>query len=57
LENDTNESYSEEMRNELRQEVKDMQESWNNYTDEELDNICSSELAKFDAIGSALNEI
>jgi hypothetical protein len=32
------------MRDELRQEVKDMQDSRKNYSDEELDNMCSSEL-------------
>jgi len=57
FEKDTDESYSEEMRDELRQEVKDMQDSRKNYSDEELDNMCSSELEVLKWIESNLNEI
>ena len=57
LENEEDETYSEDMRNELRQEVKDMQDSWNSYSEEELDNLCNNELSRFEAIESTLTEI
>lgn len=57
FENDTNEAYSEETRDKLRQDVKDMQDSWKNYPDEELDNMCNSELETLKWIESELNGI
>lgn len=57
FENDTDESYTEEMRDELRQEVKDMQGEWGDYSDEELDNICNSKLEVLKWIESKLNDI
>ena len=57
LENDKDETYSEEMRNELRQEVKDMQEKWNGLDEESLDEQCTSQLASFEEIDDRLKEI
>ena len=57
LENDDDETYSDEMRDELRQEVKDMQESWNSLNESELDEQCSSQLDNFKQIEDRLNEI
>lgn len=57
LENDNDETYSEEMRDELRQEVKDMQEEWNGMDEESLDEQCSSQLASFEEIEDRLEEI
>jgi hypothetical protein len=57
LENDDDETYSEGMRDELRQEVKDMQESWNTEDEETLDEKCNSQLAVFEEIEDRLEEI
>ena len=57
LENDNDENYSEDMRNSLREEVKNMQNSWSGLSDNELDTLCSSELSRFESIDSTLNKI
>ena len=57
LENDDDETYSDEMRDELRQEVKDMQESWNTEDEESLDEKCNSQLEVFEEIEDRLEEI
>lgn len=57
LNNDSDETYSPEMRDEIRQEVKNMQDGWNSYSDDELDSLCTAELDKFSSIESTLDEI
>jgi hypothetical protein len=57
LENDDDETYSEEMRDELRAEVKAMQEDRNNLDDESLNEKCNSQLANFEEIEDRLEEI
>ena len=57
LENEVDENYTDEMRDELRQEIKNMQDSWNTYSEEELDSLCSNELSKFETMEDHLNEI
>ena len=57
LENDADENYTEEMRDELRQEVKDMQAEWESLDQEELSEKCNDELSKFEEIEDRLEEI
>jgi len=57
LDNDVDETIDEEMRNELRQEIKDMQNSWKDLSDDELDTLCSEELARFESNKSSIDEI
>ena len=57
LENDTDASYTEEMRDELRANIKSMQEEWSTLDDEELADTCSTELAKYVKIEDRLEEI
>jgi len=57
LENDKDETYSEDDRNELRQDIKDQQEEWSGLNEDELDYTCSTELAKFETIKDRLDEI
>ena len=56
LEND-DEKYSEEMRNELREDVIAIQEEWKDLDKEFLDETCTAELEKFESISDSLNEI
>lgn len=57
LENDNDETYSEEDRNELRQSVKDMQSEWEWLDEDELDVQCTSQLAQFERISDRLDQI
>ena len=57
LENDADENYTEEMRDELRANIKSMQEEWSTLDDEELADTCSTELAKYEKIEDRLEEI
>ena len=57
LENDGDETYTEEMREELKQEVKDMQAEWELLDEEELSEKCSTELARFEEIRDRIEEI
>jgi len=57
LENDADEKYTDEMRNELRQNVKSIQEEWENLDKESLDEMCIWEIEKFESIRDSLNEI
>jgi len=57
IENDWDENYTEEMRDELRQEVKDMQSEWELLDDDVLAEQCSNELSKFESIENRLEEI
>jgi cell division protein FtsB len=45
------------MRDELRQEVKDMQSEWELLDDDVLAEQCSNELSKFESIENRLEEI
>ena len=57
LENDNDEKYTDEMRDELREDVKAIQEEWKNLDRESLDETCTTELSRFEAISDSLNEI
>lgn len=49
LNNDTDETYTESDRTEIREQIKSMQEEWKDLDDETLANNCSSELEKYKA--------
>ena len=49
IDRDTDERFTRQMRIDLKNEVKLMQEKWKNLTEEELFNKCTEELAKFDS--------
>ena len=57
LENDKDTTYTEDMRNALREDVKVMQSEWEKLDEETLDETCRNELSKFEAIKSTLTEI
>lgn len=57
LENDKDEDYTPERRDALRQQIKDMQDSWEWLSDEDVANICSEKLSAFDQIEDRLEEI
>ena len=57
LENESDDTYSPEKRDELREEIKELQASWAELDEETLDNTCSAELAKFSALKDSLAEI
>ena len=57
LENDNDQTYTKEMRDELRIKVKGIQEEWNELDEEELDKRCSEELSRFYQIEKQLDEI
>lgn len=57
LENDSYEVYTEEMRNELRKLIKDMQTEWEWLDQEELHEKCNAELEKYGEIKDRLEEI
>ena len=57
LENDNDANYTEEMRDELRLKIKDMQTEWEWLDEEELSNKCSTELVKFESIEERLEAI
>ena len=48
INNDNDMKYTKQMRIELKNEVKEMQEKWRELSREELFNKCSEELARFD---------
>lgn len=48
IDRDTDERFTKQMRIDLKNEVILMQEKWKNFTEEELYNKCTEELAKFD---------
>ena len=48
IDNDTDERYTEQMRIDLKNEVKQIQEEWKIFSEEELTIKCTEELAKFD---------
>ena len=48
LENDNDETYTEEMRDELRLRIKDMQAEWEWLSKDELSDKCTTELGKFE---------
>lgn len=57
LENDGDETYTEEMRKELKQEIKDVQAEWELLEQDELHEKCSAGFNKFYEIEDRLNEI
>ena len=57
LDNDSDASYSQAMRDSLREDVKMMQESWENLDESVLENTCNAELEKFSAIEDSLTEV
>ena len=57
LENEDDESYTPEKRDALREEIKELQAEWAELDEEELDNTCSAELAKFSVLEDSLAEI
>ena len=48
INNDSDVRYTRQMRIDLKNEVRQMQENWRSLSSEELFNMCSNELAKFD---------
>jgi len=57
LDNDSDASYSQSMRDSLREDVKMMQESWENLDKSVLENTCNAELEKFSVIEDSLAEV
>lgn len=57
LENEDNESYSDEKRDELRANIKELQAEWAELDEETLTKTCNAELAKFTALEKSLSEI
>ena len=57
LENDKDETYTDEMRNAIREEVKVRQEEWKDLDKETLNVQCSNLISEFSQIENALNEI
>ena len=55
--NENDERYTTEMRDELREYVKSIQEEWESLDEETLDKKCSDELLKFETMSDRLNEI
>ena len=57
LENDGDETYTEEMREELKQEIKNIQAEWEWLGQDELHEKCNAGFNKFYEIEDRLNEI
>ena len=57
IDNDTDNSYSAEDREVIRDGVNDMRESWATLDDDTLDQMCSAEISKFDWMKEYLSEI
>lgn len=57
LDNDTDVSYTEEQREDIRKEVKSIQEQWIQLDDEILAEACQDELAKFESSSEAFSKI
>ncbi len=57
LDNDNDREYTNEMRNQLREDVKAMQNEWEKLDEESLDETCTTELNKFIKIKDSLTEI
>ena len=57
IDNDTDESYSDEDRALIRQWVEDMRDSWASLDDETLDQMCTAEISKFDSMKDYLSQI
>ena len=57
LDNANDESYSESLREDLRQDIISMQEERKNLDQETLSDTCSAELSRFDGIQDSLAEI
>ena len=57
LENDSDERYTDEMRDQLRENVKSIQQEWEDFDKESLDEMCNAELSRFEAISDSLDEI
>lgn len=57
LENDIDETYTETMREELKQEIKNIQAEWELLEKDELHEKCSAELKRYYEVEDELNEI
>lgn len=57
IDNDTDESYTDEDRELIRQWVEDMRDGWATLDDETLDQMCNAEISKFDWMKDYLSEI
>jgi len=57
IDNDTDDTYSAEDRELIRESVDDMYESWATLDDDTLSEMCSKELSKFDSMRDYLWEI
>ena len=57
IDNDTDESYSDEDRELIRQWVQDMRDGWASLDDEALDQMCTAEISKFDSMKDYLSQI
>lgn len=57
IDNDTDESYTDEDRELIRQWVEDMRDAWASLSDEALNQMCNAEISKFDWMQDYLSEI
>jgi tRNA uridine 5-carbamoylmethylation protein Kti12 len=55
IDKDDNKNYTKQMRIDLKNEVKQMQEEWKQLDEEELTKKCTEELAKFEPMENNLN--
>ena len=55
IDKDDNKNYTKQMRIDLKNEVKQMQEEWKQLNEKELTRKCTEELAKFESMEDNLN--
>ena len=55
IDKDNNERYTKQMRIDLKNEIKQVQEEWKQLNEEELTKKCTEELAKFEPMEDNLN--